>query len=79
MDHSPPSFSVNRFFQARILERVPAGDLPHLGIEPTSVNSPVFAGGFFTTSTTWEGLPPTPKQLDCQRIAPTHILIISYQ
>ena len=31
----------------------PPGDLPEPGIEPTS---PVLAGGFFTTSTTWKAL-----------------------
>ena len=30
------------------------GDLCDPGIEPVSLASPVFAGGFFTTSTTWE-------------------------
>ena len=30
------------------------GDLPDPGIEPTSFASPALAGGFFTTSTTWE-------------------------
>ena len=34
----------------------PAGDIPDPGIEPTSVNFPVFAGVIFTTSTTWEAL-----------------------
>ena len=29
-------------------------DLPDPGIEPTSLVSPALAGGFFTTSTTWE-------------------------
>ena len=29
-------------------------DLPNPGIEPTSLTSPVLAGGFFTTSATWE-------------------------
>ena len=29
-------------------------DLPHPGIKPTSLTSPVLAGGFFTTSSTWE-------------------------
>ena len=29
-------------------------DLPDSGIEPVSVKSPVLAGRFFTTSTTWE-------------------------
>ena len=32
----------------------PPGDLPNPGIEPTSLTSPALAGGFFTTSTTWE-------------------------
>ena len=31
------------------------GDIPHPGIEPVSLVSPALAGGFFTTSTTWEG------------------------
>ena len=43
--------------QASILEWVdmpPPGDLPHLGIEPATLMSPASAGGFFTTSATWE-------------------------
>jgi len=32
----------------------PPGDLPHPGIKPTSFASPALAGGFFTTSATWE-------------------------
>ena len=30
------------------------GDLPDPGLEPTSPVSPALAGGFFTTSSTWE-------------------------
>ena len=30
------------------------GDIPNLGIEPMSVMSSALAGGFFTTSGTWE-------------------------
>jgi len=30
------------------------GDLPNPGIEPTSRESSVLTGGFFTTSATWE-------------------------
>ena len=30
------------------------GDLPDPEIEPASLTSPALAGGFFTTSTTWE-------------------------
>ena len=46
-------------FQARILEWVAIptlGDLPNPGIKPASLPSPALAGGFFTTSTTWEAL-----------------------
>ena len=32
----------------------PPGDLPDPGIKPVSLTSPALAGGFFTTSTTWE-------------------------
>ena len=34
----------------------PPGDLPDPGIEPVSLKSPALAGGFFTTSATWETL-----------------------
>ena len=43
--------------QVRILEWVacpPSGDLPDPGIEPVSLMSLALAGGFFTTSATWE-------------------------
>ena len=32
------------------------GDLPDSGIEPKSLMSPALAGGFFTSSVTWEAL-----------------------
>ena len=32
----------------------PLGDLPNPGIELASLMSPALAGGFFTTSATWE-------------------------
>ena len=32
----------------------PPGDLPDPGIEPKSLMSPALAGGFLTTSATWE-------------------------
>ena len=32
----------------------PPGYIPDLGMEPASLMSPVLAGGFFITSTTWE-------------------------
>ena len=34
----------------------PPGDLPHPGIEPTSLIPPASAGMFFTTSAVWEAL-----------------------
>ena len=42
--------------QVRILEWIamPLGDLPNPRMEPTSFMSLALAGGFFTTSTTWE-------------------------
>ena len=33
----------------------PPGDLPEPGVEPASLTSPALAGGFFTTSASWEG------------------------
>ena len=33
---------------------LPPGDLPDPGIKLTSLMYPALAGGFFTTSTTWE-------------------------
>ena len=38
------------------LPRPPPGDLLCLGIEPASLTPPALAGGFFTTSATWEAL-----------------------
>ena len=36
------------------LPRPPPGDIPNPGIEPMSLMSPVLAGEFFTTRSTWE-------------------------
>ena len=36
----------------------PPGDLPIPGLEPVSLTSLALAGGFSTTSTTWEALSP---------------------
>ena len=32
------------------------GNLPNIGIQPVSLASPALAGGFFTTSASWEAL-----------------------
>ena len=36
------------------MPRPPPGDLPDPGIELVSLMTPALAGGFFTTSATWE-------------------------
>ena len=47
----------------------PPGDHPHPRIEPASLTSPALAGGFFTTSTTWEAphLPHDTVKQSCSR------------
>ena len=50
---------VHGILQARILEWPAIAfsrDLPHPGTEPASLTSPALAGGFFTTSASWEAL-----------------------
>ena len=37
----------------------PPGDLPDAGVEPVSLVSPALAGGFLSTSATWEVLNET--------------------
>ena len=57
MNCSPPGSSVHWILQARTLEWVPCShpeDLPNPGIEVSSLKSPEFSGGFFTTNTTWK-------------------------
>ena len=47
-------FSRQEYYSGLICP--PPGDLPDPGIQPMSLMSPALAGGFFTTSTTWEAL-----------------------
>ena len=57
IEYSLPGSSVLGILQARILEWVDmpsSRDLPYPGIELVSLMSPASAGGFFTTSATWE-------------------------
>ena len=57
LDCNPLGSSVRGIFQARILEwvAIPSSrDLPNPGIKPASLMFPALAGGFFTTSATWE-------------------------
>ena len=51
-------------------------DLPDLGIEPLSLESPELVGGFFTTSATWEaylsksqGVVPPTREKNCYNTA----------
>ena len=53
------------------------GDLPHPGIDPTSLMSPGLAGGFFTTSTTWEAPFTSLKSFILQVSFPLMLLISS--
>ena len=55
VDHSPPGSSVHGILQARILEWVALleGIFPIQGSSPLSLIL-ALAGGFFTTSPTWE-------------------------
>ena len=57
MDHRPPlfmGFCRQEYWSG--LPFPPPGYLPYTGIKFVSLTSPVLAGGFFTTSTTWEAL-----------------------
>ena len=57
LDCSQSGSSVHDILQAQILERLPCpapGDLPNPALQHASLISPVLAGGFFTTSATWE-------------------------
>ena len=53
---APPSMGFSRQEYLSGLLCPPLRDLPDPGIEPDSLMSPVLAGGFCTTSTTWEAL-----------------------
>ena len=53
---TPLSMGFSRQEYWRGLPRPPPGDLPNPGFEPVSLKSPALAGGFFTTSATWEAL-----------------------
>ena len=53
MDRSPLGASVRGILQVAIPF---PGHLPDPEIEPMSPASPALAGGFFTTSATWEAL-----------------------
>ena len=47
---------------------LPPGDLPDPETESVSLKSPALAGGFFTTSATWEGQLISREQLAVSRL-----------
>ena len=51
---TPLSIEFSRQEYRRELPFPPPGDLSNPEIKPTSLESPALAGGFFTTSATWE-------------------------
>ena len=59
-DCIPPGSSVHGILQVQEyrsgLPCSPSGDLPKPGTKPRSLASPALAGGFFTTSASWEAL-----------------------
>ena len=74
MDCSPPGSSVHGILWARILEwvampsfRVSSRPRDQTHFEPASLMSPALAGGFFTTSATWEAQLLFTKRYLCVR------------
>ena len=59
----------------------PPGDLSDPGIKPASLMSPALAGGFFTSSTTWEGRKNGIDDFICMyvftRLCPLHLWFVS--
>ena len=53
---APLSMGLSRQEYCSGLPCPPPGDLPDPGIRSASPTSPALAGGFFTTSTSWEAL-----------------------
>ena len=51
---APPSMGLSRQEYWSGLPFPSPRDFPDPGIEPMSLESPALAGGFFTTSATWE-------------------------
>ena len=51
---APPSMGLSRQEYWSGMPCPPPGGLPDPGIEPRSLLPPALAGGFFTTSATWE-------------------------
>ena len=73
-DYSPPGSSVHGILQTRALEWVafpPPGGLPSPGIKSMYLLSPALAGGFFTSSATWEA--PDSVEIPLTHPSPLHL------
>ena len=74
MDCSPPGSSVHGTLQARILEwpAVPSSrESSQPGVKPMSLTSLALAGGFFTSSATWEAKIATQNKNNFKTLSPT--------
>ena len=81
---APLSMGFSRQGYCSGLPFLSLGDPPNPGIKPMSLASPALAGGFFTTSATWEVLIEPPKktwvlsmalsQLNCVTLGKLHSL-----
>ena len=71
--HLSKGFSRQEYWSG--LPGRPQRDLPYPAIDPTSLISPTYAGGFFTTGTTWE----TPEYVywQCIFIYRHHVMFIT--
>ena len=76
LDSSPPGSSVHGILQQEHWSGLlcpPPEDLSDPGIRPESRTSPALAGGFFTTSATWEvHSSHSPDQLDSLELRTRH-------
>ena len=81
MDCSPPASSVHGFSRQQYwsgLPFPPPGDLLDPGIKAASLTFPALAGGFFTTSATWEvthqNFPKRPMKVHVPRHCSPHMV-----
>ena len=76
MDHTPLQAPLSMgFSRQKHWSGMPPpflGELPDPGIEPVSPASPASAGGFFTTSTTWEDPPWRQEVSECLLLEKWH-------
>ena len=71
---APPSMGFSRQENCSRLPSPPPGDLPNPGIKPVSLTSLAFAGGLFTTSSTWKALHECLEKHLWSRVFPRWVL-----